>query len=473
MIAKDRSKLATYAHNKGQIFNNSVTVSLSNKATFETVDDTLEFEYSYKPLSKTGNVVDNKYVAYELIINPSGANLSDSETLTLYDVHSDNLSVDFTSLVLINTSTGNQMSKSDYAYNFGYDSSNRYATVFTLPDSVPLKMQYNAYINDKGEQTVTNLAELESYSAGDQKTVSVTSTGKGSGSNPYVTLLKHRYGNANDGLSGAEFKLFIADGNSWNAVKDLKGDNAGKDVVFSTGSDGQVVIEGNQDARGWTLIPERKYALKEIKAPTNYELDPTYYEFTISDRAVYRAPDWKYLNGDIIRVANKRKTTVSVRKEWKNVDGGDIVLPEGMLTVVELYQNGAATGNKITLDGVKDTGDITTGEIEPWVATFGFLDYNDSEGNEYQYTVKETNVPAGFTVSYGVDAQNSELEAASNNGIITNTKVPSIGIQLSGTKFLDGHAASAGQFYFTVEKDNTMPAETAAKVSLPTAVITK
>jgi hypothetical protein len=83
----------------------------------------------------------------------------------------------------------------------------------------------------------------------------------------------------------------------------------------------------------------------------------------------------------------KEKTSITVKKKW---DGdSESIRPESVL--MELYRNGQATGNRITLD--KTSG---------WEGSFEGLDILDSMGVAYRYTVVEVSKTAGYTTEYGV-----------------------------------------------------------------------
>ena len=94
------------------------------------------------------------------------------------------------------------------------------------------------------------------------------------------------------------------------------------------------------------------------------------------------------------------------------------------------------------------------GETEAWTATFSNLPKYDSDGKEYSYTVKETDVrnADGYTISD---------EEVGNGGTITNTTDTGSAIIISGTKTLTNGTMTAGQFRFDLY-ENGKKIDTAA-----------
>lgn len=121
------------------------------------------------------------------------------------------------------------------------------------------------------------------------------------------------------------------------------------------------------------------------------------------DSALGYTADYKYdYTIGVATITNTRQADlidVSVRKDWDDSNNRDGMRPESI--TVELFANGIATKETVTLDGVKDAAaDGTYGyESEPWVATFTGL-HKHYDGNEIVYSVEEVEVPGGYEVSY-------------------------------------------------------------------------
>ena len=96
-------------------------------------------------------------------------------------------------------------------------------------------------------------------------------------------------------------------------------------------------------------------------------------------------------------------TQITVTKQWNDNNNQDGKRPESV--TVELYKNGVATGETKELTG------------DTWTASFTNLPVYEN-GQEITYTVKEVNVPDGYTVSGDATEENSYT--------ITNTHTPGV-----------------------------------------------
>ena len=106
---------------------------------------------------------------------------------------------------------------------------------------------------------------------------------------------------------------------------------------------------------------------------------------------------------DFEKIVVEARTQVTATKQWVDNDNQDGKRPTSV--EVELYKNGTATGETKTLSG------------NAWTATFTNLPVYEN-GEKITYTVKEVNVPDGYTVSGdGTEA---------NNYTITNTHTPEV-----------------------------------------------
>ena len=138
-----------------------------------------------------------------------------------------------------------------------------------------------------------------------------------------------------------------------------------------------------------------KYVLDENGKDTDQEIEYTVKE-TIIDKKVakkFKEPTYTYEDGKVVVVnAKKDKVSYTAKKVWV---GGPEVKPTIEL---QLYQNGEAFGETVVLKDGKTT------------YTWTDLDETDEHGEDYQYTVKEVNVPENY-------------EASIEGNIITNTYV--------------------------------------------------
>ena len=134
---------------------------------------------------------------------------------------------------------------------------------------------------------------------------------------------------------------------------------------------------------------------------------------------------------NIYRSVKKLRTEVSVSKKWEPS------VPDKAEVDFTLYRNEKPTGKVITLDGTVDDN----GETEPWKATFSNLPKCDTNGKDYNYTVRETDVrnADGFAAS---------VSEANNGGTITNKKQATIDVSVS--KEWDPTAPDKAEVEFTL-----------------------
>ena len=114
---------------------------------------------------------------------------------------------------------------------------------------------------------------------------------------------------------------------------------------------------------------------------------------------------------DIKNTYNPGKTSIHVTKAWNDARNQDGKRP--LSVEVELYADGKATGKTATLN-----------ESNGWSYTWSDLD-EKSNGRTITYSVKENDVNAAYTVTYGDDGK--------GNFTVTNTHTPET-IDIEGSK---------------------------------------
>lgn len=338
----------TFSNLGGQAQNAPIT--LTNIAKYGSSQSSANVTFAADPVKKEAtDAVQGadgySYSNYTITLNPTGATLNGGNPLTLTDTFT-NQSVDYLGLT-ITTVPANAQVTYDFSGNKG---------TFTIPDSTKVTIKYRARINGTGKGTengtesvtYTNTADFAGYHAETSKTADIHTSGSGTVSNLYIKLLKYESGNMTNGLSGAQFDLY----NASDMTKPLK--------RFTTGDDGTVTIEGTSDDQ-FTLIEGRKYVLKEVVAPTGYELDPTEYEFTIQKQADYSK--CYYVNGDTLKVSDqKKKGSIAITKEISNSTNNDSNREfQFKVTVYDSTFSGEHG------DGVKFTVNETNGESVGYV----------------------------------------------------------------------------------------------------------
>lgn len=121
------------------------------------------------------------------------------------------------------------------------------------------------------------------------------------------------------------------------------------------------------------------------------------------------------------------KIDITVDKVWSD---GNENHPDDSAEV-ELYADGRATGQKLTLNSANS-----------WTGTFKDLKQKNSSGMDIEYTVKEAAVPK-YTATYSTSDDGKTIT-------VTNTKDPLKEVNLTVTKKIIG-AASSSSYPFTAE----------------------
>lgn len=152
-----------------------------------------------------------------------------------------------------------------------------------------------------------------------------------------------------------------------------------KSITVNLLADGEVIkTAAVTAANGWRYSFEGLPQFKDGKKVT----------YTVSEQPVegYKTT----IDGTAITNTHKtEKTSVSVEKKWKDQDNKDGVRPSSIR--VQLYANGKASGDPVTLDAANG-----------WKYTWSGLDKN-AAGKAITYTVKETSVPHGYTSTISGD----------------------------------------------------------------------
>ncbi len=176
------------------------------------------------------------------------------------------------------------------------------------------------------------------------------------------------------------------------------------------------------DSNNWehvfTELPEKEngeyiiYSVQEITQIDGYETIITNDNVTSESGEVQSARATEYI------ITNSREidqTSITVTKVWEDGGNADNIRPESVTVVLKA-------------DGVPVDGQtIELSEANKWTHTFENLPVN-KDGKKIEYTVEETPVPTGYTVS---------IEGNPTEGfVITNTHIPEKYFDLALRKYI-------------------------------------
>lgn len=417
---------------------------VGNTAEWNDVDDHVDIEFKVPALDKTGYFAkdkgespNNRLYTYLIDVNRDRLTMNNGKAMELTDTHTDNLSVDYSSIKVYKITDG--QSKEDATqYNLTDDmlTTNNEVTwnfdanegTFTIPDSTHYVIKYNALVIGSGNQEISNIAEMKGYSSTKTDSKDFGHDSSAGADVLEINLLKYENGQTSNGLQGATFQLFKGTGEydpvTGEEIKeemkygdtpytrgkqtasdyDRNGENVvGQNITFTTGPKGTVVIRLNQTYHGAQLDYDTHYYLKEIESPPGYQIDSSveYWAFTLTanpDEVNYGDPDrrdeygnrqWIYFYyGDILKMANTptvQPLDVVVDKSWYDKDGNEITgenLDDTYVATVRLLRktdNGAYKPVKVESSG----GNIVVTDLEDSDAEQANVYLN--KGNNWEY----------------------------------------------------------------------------------------
>ncbi len=374
LIAKDQAALDSL--NQAAL-DQGGEYALSNQAVWgDLASNQVTVTHSYYPyVDKTliqSASAQNDYIAtFVLVINEYADDLDPtSDVLNVQDELSGNLRLLPDTVVI---------TPADASITMQFDSETNTLTLSDVPDETRFEITYQARVLGAGETAYSNTIRLGSYSKTVEDEAFVESSGSGSGSNPSITLVKVDASDLSKRLSGAVFQLASVDDQGGMAPIT---DRDGNYVYFETGSDGSVLVEGNQSEYGWTLWSGQAYALVEVASPFGYELTGQSVFFTLVD---VPSGTGEYLTtGDSLTVQNARETIdIPVSKTW-------VGRPAGPVTV------------RLFNDSGVEVASVVLSEENGWQAVFeGLARYDVENKRVIGYEAREDPVIGYETMRLG------------------------------------------------------------------------
>ena len=290
------------------------TENKNGNGTGEETTDGTEVVAASENTSVPDNVLTREYVTqdgswayWRVTVNPEAQTLNGDNYLTLIDTFDDGIdgdahqAIDYSSVTVTSDA------------DFTYDYSNITGT-FVIPDATSVTITYRTHITAQpGEEVLfRGTARLQdgagntlaSATAGaTEEKVAIypsPSEASGSGNNYMLKLYVYAENAMQQGIGGAQFILLDA---NQRTLTYKQGDNKGQPVVFTSGSNGYVNIELNEEPGDISIEKNTGYYLEMIQAVDGYQKDNTLYSFMITDNPAYSSGGfYKYYNGDTMKV---------------------------------------------------------------------------------------------------------------------------------------------------------------------------
>ena len=439
--------------------NNKGKYTVSNTATYFDSSESVDVDYEVPMITKEGafDSQNERLYHFTIDVNPEDAQLNNGEIMELTDEHTENLSVDYSTVKVYKLPEDTDKSQctedmidNSIVWNF---EGNR--GTFRIPDNTHYVIKYSALVIGSGTQEFRNVAELEGFYASKSDNRTFSGSAQGGGDILQINLLKYEKGKTSSGLEGATFQLFHGTGqydSDGNEIKEpMKygaGPKIGQNITFTTGDNGTTLITLNQTDDGNELLLGEHYYLKEVDSPPGYQIDSSveYWAFTLTkdpDEVNYGDPDRRdeygrrqwiyYYYGDILKMSNtpaEESLTVNVDKSWLKVDGTPISEDELTDLVAEVQLLRKTNDGPYVPVKVEGTGDdMTITEVSGGSGIVELTRENDwkyswedlprvSGNNKYAYKIEEVNVD-GYVV-----AINETENETTKTYALRNYKIP-------------------------------------------------
>ncbi|MBV4417846.1 LPXTG cell wall anchor domain-containing protein [Clostridium tyrobutyricum] len=369
----------------------SNTSSLSGDIIPPGISSTGTRKITNKVIDKSGAYTAGQdYIDWTVNVNSNAIPLDSG---SIKDTLQDGLQLDTSSVALkkMTLNTNGSLTPGDSVAltgsNIKYDTDRNFT--FTFPGSIDgaYQLTFRTYITDPSKSPFTNTAAFSGSKADNQGSTSTQidvyngSGGGGSGETGSIKVVKVD-SSSSQPLKGAVFQLIDQYGNPISKSS-------------PTGSDGSTVFS--------KLRYDIDYSIKEITAPTGYDLSSEVYKFKISG------------SSDDKNIAYNFKDTKIVGNIQFNKTGQDGKGLQG--AVFTLY-------NQDGKNPVKDSDgkDITAESNSGGLVEFKNIPYG-------KYVIKETQAPSGYNIS--TQTIDADLTAIKDNGqtihalpyIVSNTRI--------------------------------------------------
>lgn len=203
-------------------------------------------------------------------------------------------------------------------------------------------------------------------------------------------------------LAGAQFQIFADENCSQEADLYYKDEDGTLTKIESS----QFTTDENGLATCYGLFSGQTYYIKEVKPPPGYpDLSEYLIEFNLTKPGISKfividstGEEWEFASGYLHQEGTEHRIELNIYND--HYIGGDKkmyvekVWGEGSENIpdeitVRLLANGNPTTRKLVLSAANG-----------WKGYFAELPETDSEGNPIVYSVRESNGPGGFTVTY-------------------------------------------------------------------------
>ncbi len=269
----------------------------------------VEYDYLDKQLLNEGELGGTSRTAkYQITFNPSKATLNEGSDMTMTDVLSANLSVDYSSINIVTDPAGQSVI---YSLS-GRDDGATIAT-YTIPDSTKVTITYDANVRGNGSQTIVNKVSVNGKDETVENTKSYGSASEGEGAQASFKIVKVDGYDANKKLQGVKFKVFCE-----NPDVDFGGGQ--KELILVTDENGEITFDGD----AYTFYFDEVYHVQEVEAPEDYGTISFDYLVTLTnDMQKVDYGHYIYYYSDSMQIKNWPLEGLVVEKQVESSDQAD------------------------------------------------------------------------------------------------------------------------------------------------------
>ncbi|MBP3880157.1 MAG: hypothetical protein J6D46_07570 [Lachnospiraceae bacterium] len=252
----------------------------------------------------------NRTARYQISFNPAKAMLNQGEPMTLTDVMSPKLSLDYSSVSITTDPEGVPVPYSATGRDDG-------TTVvrYTIPDSTAVTITYEAMVVGNGPVTITNDADINGKEEHTESTKIYGGAGEGDAAVASFKIVKVDGYDASKKLEGVQFRLFAEN-------LDLSFDSEGtKELILTSDENGEVIIDGDV----FEIFFGEVYHLQEIEPLDGYGTISFDYLITlVSDMSLVDYNHYVYYYSDSMQIKNWPLEGLVVEKNVESTDEADL-----------------------------------------------------------------------------------------------------------------------------------------------------
>lgn len=254
---------------------------------------------------------------YKITFNSEKITLNHGTPITVTDVLSANLSVDYGSIKIVTDPAGLSV---PYSLRGGRDEhgvpDGTTVATYTVPDHTKVVITYDAFVRGDGEQTITNKVSALDDEEVVEDTKDYGAASEGQGAIASFRIVKVDGNDANNKLEGVKFKVYAQ-----NDELDFgERNDFAKEIILETDEDGEILFDGDK----YDFYFDELYYVEEIDPPPGYGRLDTIYNVTLTaDMSRVNYGRYIYYYNDSMQIKNWPLEGLVIEKQVESSDATD------------------------------------------------------------------------------------------------------------------------------------------------------